>query len=77
MLANLESLISIPDISKWKTPNLKEMFSMFVGCKKLFSIPNIPKWDVSKVIFINYRFSGCESLNYLSNFSNIVWSRSF
>ena len=35
-----ESLISLPDISKWNTKNVTNMSWIFHGCKSLEKIPN-------------------------------------
>ena len=37
------SLLSLSDISKWKTNNNTEMSKIFNGCKKLASLPDISK----------------------------------
>ena len=43
------SLISLPDISKWDTSNVTDMKFMFFGCRSLISLPDISKWNTSKV----------------------------
>ena len=35
----------MPDISKWKTKNLKEMFFIFSDCLNLLSLPDITQWN--------------------------------
>ena len=35
----------MPDISKWKTQNLKETYSLFSDCLSLLFIPDISKWN--------------------------------
>ena len=35
------SLISLPDISKWKTNNVNDMTGMFDECSSLISLPEI------------------------------------
>ena len=37
-------LISLPDISKWKTQNVTNMSYMFSNCLKLKSLPDISIW---------------------------------
>ena len=41
MFSGCNSLISLPDISKWDTSNVKFMSDMFSGCKSLISLPDI------------------------------------
>ena len=38
-----ESLISVPDISKWNTSCITNMSSMFKGCKSLKNLPDLSK----------------------------------
>ena len=45
MFSGCESLISLPDISKWNTGNVKSMENMFSGCKSLISLPDLSKWN--------------------------------
>jgi len=62
MFYGCNSLISIPDISKWNTYNVKNMSYMFYGCKSLLSIPDLSKWDISNVKYMDNIFGGCDSL---------------
>ena len=62
MFYGCNSLISIPDISKWNTSNVKNMSYMFYGCKSLLSIPDLSKWDISNVKYMDNMFEGCDSL---------------
>ena len=43
------SLISLPDISKWKTNNVTDMSYMFYRCSRLSSLPDISKWKTNNV----------------------------
>ena len=70
MFYNCESLISIPDISKWKTDNVIDMSYMFYNCYSLTSIPDISKWNTHNVIDMSYMFFGCESLLKIPDISN-------
>ena len=45
MLSKCVSLISLPDISKWKTKSLKEMYSLFSNFLSLLYIHDISIWD--------------------------------
>jgi len=40
---NFSSLISLPDISKWNTSNVKDMSYMFCLCSSLISLTDISK----------------------------------
>jgi len=54
----MSSLLSLPDISKWKTNNIINMSYLFYDCQKLLSLPDISKWDINNVNDIIYMFSG-------------------
>ena len=40
MFGYCESLISLPDISKWNTKNVESMESMFSGCSSSLQLPS-------------------------------------
>ena len=64
MFRNCSSLISLPDISKWNTNNVKNMFGMFNNCSSLLSLPDISKWNTNNVAdmrFKRFRFNNCSS----------------
>ena len=63
------SLISLPDISKWNISNVKDMSYMFNGCKSLESLPDISQWKTSKVKDMSFIFNGCKSLVSLPDIS--------
>ena len=63
------SLISLPDISKWNISNAKDMSYMFNGCKSLESLPDISQWKTSKVKDMSFIFNGCKSLVSLPDIS--------
>ena len=44
-IGKVKGLISIQDISKWKTQCLKEMFSLYSDCVLLLFIPDISEWN--------------------------------
>ena len=64
MFSCCKSLISLPDISKWKFLNLESIGQgkdwyengVFSGCSSLKSLPDISKWNISKVKDMNYAF---------------------
>ena len=61
MLYECNSSISLPDISKWNTSNVKDMSKMFSGFNSLISLPNISKWNTSnlKKEYIFYECLNC------------------
>ena len=69
MFSGCENLISISDLSKWKTSNVINMKYMFSGCKLLKYITDISEWDISNVSDLSYMFYNCESLKFISNIS--------
>ena len=69
MFYGCSSLISLPDISKWNTNNVKFMNGMFDGCKSLVLLPDISKWNTMNVTNMNSIFYGCSSLTTLPDIS--------
>ena len=63
------SLISLPDISKWNTTNVTSFWSMFNGCSSLISLPDISKWNTTNVINFCCMFNRCSSLISLPDIS--------
>ena len=57
MFWGADSLISLPDISKWNTNNVSNIGYMFYGCKSLISLPDISKWNTNKIINMKEMFS--------------------
>ena len=47
------SLISLPDISKWNHKNLEELSSIFPDCPSLLYIPDLSKWEIYNEYDIN------------------------
>ena len=43
IFSNCESLLSLPNISKWNTNNIINMSNVFSDCESLFSLPDISK----------------------------------
>jgi surface protein len=39
-----KSLLSLPDISKWKIKNVTNLEYLFSFCESLSSLPDISKW---------------------------------
>ena len=62
-----------PDISNWKTDNVKYMNHMFKNCKLLSSLPDISKWNTSNVINMSDMFYECNSLKSLPDISK--WNK--
>ena len=69
-----ESLISVPDISKWNTSCITNMSSMFKGCKSLKNLPDLSKWNTSSAKNMSNMFSDCETLTNLPDISK--WNTS-
>ena len=44
MFENCESLITFPDLSKWKFEYIRHMDRAFYGCKSLLSLPFLLDW---------------------------------
>ena len=59
MFYNCSSLVSLPDISKWNTENVKYMSEMFSNCSSLKSFPDISKWKLNKELHKKDMFKGC------------------
>ena len=55
-----ESLISLPDISKWNTSNVTNMSDMFCNCSSLNSLPDISIWNTKKLKEKTDMFYGCK-----------------
>ena len=53
MFDGCNSLISLPDISKWNTSNVTDMSGMFDGCNSLISLPRISKKSILNFIKID------------------------
>ena len=75
MFYGCSSLLSLPDISKWKTNNIIDMCSIFDGCSSLSSLPDISKWNTNKVTDMHCMFYGCSSLLSLPDISK--WNTNF
>ena len=65
-----KSLLSLPDISKLDTSNIKDMSFIFSECKSLLKLPDISKWDTNNVLTMSCMFYECESLILLPDISN-------
>ena len=51
MFYKCNSLISLPDISKWNTTNVNDMSWMFYGCNSLISLPDFYMLNKYKKIY--------------------------
>ena len=69
MFYNCESLISLPDISKWNTGNVNNMSYMFYNCSSLISLPDISKLNTDNVNDMSYMFYNCKSLISLTDYN--------
>ena len=69
MLYGCSLLLSLPDISKWETFNITNIFDIFYECSSLLSLPNISNWNTSNVTNMSDMFRGCSSLSSLPDIS--------
>ena len=69
MFSNCSSLISLPDISKWDTSEVKNMSKIFSNCIKLASLPDISKWNTGNVLDMSKMFYNCSSLSTFPDIS--------
>ena len=65
MFSNCSSLISLPDLYKWNTKNLKTM-EYLSNCISLSICPDITKWNNYKTDAINRTVDYQKSENYAS-----------
>ena len=70
MFSDCSSLLSLPDISKWNTNNVKNMREMFSNCYSLSSLPDISKWNTNNVNDMNGMFYNCILLLHIPNLQN-------
>ena len=74
IFSHCESLISLPDISRWDTSSITNMSDIFLHCESLISLPDISKWDTSSVTNISNMFACCKSLKTLPDI--LLWNTS-
>ena len=60
LVSGCSSLLSLSDISKWNTSEVKDLSYMFNDCKALSSLPDISKWSISIFVDKTEMFSGCD-----------------
>ena len=65
------TILELPDISKWNTSKVNNMSYMFNECESVLSLPDISKWDTSNVTDMSYMFYKCKSLKSLPDIS--IW----
>ena len=61
---NCQSLISLPDLSKWNIKNIKFMTSAFNNCVSLISLPDISNWKINAVNDTNISKSNIININH-------------
>ena len=69
MFNGCSSLISIKDISNWKTSNIEDMSYLFYGCSSLSNFSGISEWDTKNVTNMSNLFSFCKHLVKLPDIS--------
>ena len=60
MFSACTSLSSLPDISKWETKNVTNMYCIFYGCSSLSSLPDIDKLELNKSLNTYNLFGGVD-----------------
>ena len=63
-----ESLLKLPDISKWDTSSVTNISNLFNGLR-IENIPDISKWNSSNFNDISYLFYNCKNLKALPDIS--------
>ena len=63
-------IISLPDISNFKTSKVTKMVSLFAHCEELTSLPDISNWDTSNVSDMSFIFESCKSVISLPDISS-------
>ena len=66
---SFSNIISLPDISRWKTNKFNNMCCLFCGCSSLISLPDISKWNTDNVTNMYLMFGNCSSLISLPDIS--------
>ena len=69
MFEDCHSLKFLPDISKWNTRNVTNMWRMFTCCINLKCLPDISKWNIRNVTNMEFMFYDCNSLKYFPDIS--------
>ena len=59
---NCRKIKLLPDISKWKTSNVRKMKGIFYECSALESLTDISKFNTSKLKDMSWMFFRCISL---------------
>ena len=70
MFYDCESLIYLPDISKWNTINVTDMSWMFYNCKSLSDLPDLSKWNTMNVTDMSFMFYNCKFFLSLPDISS-------
>ena len=78
MFRGCSSLISLPDISKWKINKKTDITGLFYGCSSLLILPDISKWNIDNIninlLFKNNIVDSTSSLENISNISELTIS---
>ena len=61
MFYECNSLLSLPDISKWDISKVIDISYMFYNCYSLESFPDLYKWDTKNIRMIDV-FKGCDQI---------------
>ena len=74
LFEKINSLISLPNISKIDTSKIKNMSCMFKFCSNLKNLSDISKWNTKNVTDMSHLFAKCSSLVKLPDISK--WNTS-
>ena len=59
MFNKCTKITALPDISKWNTSKIENMFALFAKCASLAKLPDISKWNIGNVTNICGMFETC------------------
>ena len=65
---NYKKLLSLPDISKWKTNNVTTFLRIFENCISLKSLPDIYKWNTTNVTDLSSMFQDFPLINFFTRY---------
>ena len=92
MFSNCNSLISLPDLSKWNTKNLLGMKGLLSDCISLSFCPDLTKWNnfnindinltpnykkIEKFVNLNYEYSTILNHSEVENYDKIYNDNEF
>ena len=76
MFSGSESLLSLPDISKWNTNRVTIMYEMYSWCSSLSSLLDISRWNTNNVTDIGFMFRDVHHYHLCLIFQNGILKKS-